>query len=102
MVTRSRNTYSVYILICRDGSYYTGYSSNPDDRFIKHLKGQGARYTRMHKPSSIVYLQRFKTRSAAMKREREIKALTHDEKSNLVQKMTPIAIHKLMLGRRAF
>jgi len=49
------------------------------------MKGQGARYTRMHKPRGIVYLQELETRSAAMKRERQIKSLTHDEKSLLVE-----------------
>ena len=85
MVTKKRESYFVYILLCDNGSYYTGYSTNPASRLIKHMKGQGARYTRMHKPSSIVYLQSLKTRRAAMKRERQIKALTHTEKSHLIE-----------------
>jgi putative endonuclease len=86
MLTRKSGSYFVYILLCNDGSYYTGYSSNPTGRLIKHLKGQGARYTRTHKPRGIVHIQRFKTRGAAMKRERAIKGLTHLEKRNLIEK----------------
>lgn len=78
------DAYFVYVLLCNDGSYYTGYSNDPTNRFIRHVKGRGARYTRMHKPSSIVYLQALKTRSAAMKRERQIKSLTHEQKSHLI------------------
>jgi putative endonuclease len=71
------------MLLCDDGSFYTGYSNNPTSRLLAHMKGQGARYTRMHTPSKIIYLEKHRTRSAAMVREREIKALTHEEKRGL-------------------
>jgi putative endonuclease len=90
MTTRMRESYYVYMLICADGSYYTGYSSNPTLRLVEHMKGQGARYTRMHKPRKIVYLERHKNRSMAMRREREIKALTHKEKRSLARKTSVI------------
>ena len=90
MTTRKQGSYYVYLLLCGDGTYYTGYSSNPSLRLVKHMRGQGARYTRMHKPNSIVYLERFKTRSMAMRREREIKALTHKEKERLAETRTVI------------
>jgi putative endonuclease len=83
-IVARKDSYFVYVLLCNDGSYYTGYSNNPASRLVRHMKGQGARYTRMHKPRGIVYLQEHGTRSAAMKRERQIKALTHAEKSHLV------------------
>jgi len=86
--THSRNekwpSYFVYMLLCDDGSYYTGYTSNVLSRFERHKKGHGARYTRMRQPRKIVYLQQFTTRQAAMKRERQIKALSHGEKQDLV------------------
>lgn len=77
--------YYVYVLLCTDGSYYTGYSSNPAHRLAEHLKGRGARYTRMHKPSKIVYLKRLKTQREAMLRERQIKRLTHEEKRRMIE-----------------
>ena len=75
--------YYVYILLCKDGSYYTGYAKNVKRRVERHKKGQGARYTRMHQPEKIVYVKKFDSRGEAMKREREIKSLTHSKKQRL-------------------
>ena len=85
---RKESSYYVYILLCDDGSYYTGYSNNPAHRLVEHLKGRGARYTRMHRPRRLVYLQQHRTRRAAMVRERRIKALTHEAKRRLIEDAT--------------
>jgi len=77
--------YFVYILHCDDGSYYTGYTRDLTSRLERHRKGHGARYTRMRKPKTIVYFEKLRTRKAAMKRERQIKALTHDKKLELAE-----------------
>ena len=88
--THSRNekrtSYFVYMLLCSDGSYYTGYTSNVLSRFERHKKGHGARYTKMRQPKTIAYLQRFTTRRAAMRRERQMKALSHDQKLDLARR----------------
>ena len=76
--------YYVYILLCKDGSYYTGYAEDVKRRVERHKKGQGARYTRMHEPEKIVYVEEFDSRSETMKREREIKSLSHRKKQRLV------------------
>ena len=76
--------YYVYILLCKDGSYYTGYAGDIKGRVEQHKKGQGARYTRMHKPEKVVYVEEFNSRSEAMKREREIKSLSHSKKQRLI------------------
>ena len=76
--------YYVYILLCKDGSYYTGHAKNVKRRLKQHEKGQGARYTRMHKPEKIVYVEKFNSRSEAMKREQEIKGFSHSKKQKLV------------------
>ena len=75
--------YYVYILLCKDGGYYTGYAKDVNRRVEQHKKGQGARYARMHEPEKIVYVEQFNTRSEAMKREREIKSLSHSKKQRL-------------------
>jgi putative endonuclease len=80
---KRNKSYFVYMLLCNDGSYYTGYTSNVLSRFQRHKKGLGARYTKMRQPKRIVYLQRFATRRAAMKREKQMKTLTHDQKRDL-------------------
>jgi len=77
--------YYVYILLCKDGSYYTGHAKNVKHRIEQHKKGQGARYTRMHEPAKIVYMEEFNSRSDAMKREREIKSFSHSKKQRLVK-----------------
>jgi putative endonuclease len=74
----------VYILLCRDGSFYTGYTKNLDERTRLHASGKGARYTRMHKPKRVAYVELFDSRAKAMKREREIKKLSHQQKLNLI------------------
>ena len=71
------------MLLCDDGSYYTGYTNNEASRFERHEKGFGARYTRIRKPKKVVYVEKFRTRMAAIRREREIKTLSHREKSEL-------------------
>ena len=74
----------VYILICADGSFYTGYTKNIDARTKLHANGKGARYTKMHKPEKVAYVELFDSRAKAMKREREIKKLSHQQKLNLI------------------
>jgi putative endonuclease len=50
----------------------------------QHQNGRGARYTKSHPPKSVAYREQFNTRSAAMKREREIKKLSHQQKESLI------------------
>ena len=74
----------VYILLCRDGSFYTGYTKNLDERTKLHESGKGARYTRMHKPKRVAYVELFDSRAKAMKREKTMKKLSHQQKLNLI------------------
>ena len=76
--------YYVYVILCVDGSFYTGYTKNIDTRIKLHESGKGARYTKMHKPQKIAYLEVFDSRAQAMKREKQIKKLTHQQKLNLI------------------
>ena len=74
----------VYILLCRDGSFYTGYTKNLDERTRLHENGKGARYTKMHKPKQVAYVELFDSRAKAMKREKAIKKMSHQQKLNLI------------------
>jgi putative endonuclease len=78
----------VYILLCTDGSFYTGYTKNIDERTRLHANGKGARYTRTHKPERVAYVELFESRAEAMRREREIKRLSHQQKQNLINSRT--------------
>jgi len=75
--------YYVYVLLCQDGTFYTGYAKNLDARLNMHERGKGARYTKVHKPKKLVYKEEFSTRKEAMRRERQIKKLGHEEKKRL-------------------
>lgn len=80
--------YYVYIILCEGDSFYTGYTKNVKSRFRLHLNGKGARYTRMHKPKSLVYVEEFNSRSEAMKREKRIKKLDQGQKIKLTNSYT--------------
>ena len=77
----------VYILKCADGSLYTGYTVDIEKRIAEH-NGQGeksgAKYTRGRRPVELVYSEKFKTRSEAMKKEAAIKKLKRTEKQKLI------------------
>lgn len=74
----------VYIIQCMDGSFYTGYTKNIDARARLHASGKGARYTKVHKPQKVAYVELCDSRAKAMKRERELKKMTHQQKLNLI------------------
>ena len=75
-----------YILRCADGSLYTGWTNNLEKRIAAHNAGTGGKYTRSHRPVSLVYYETFPTKEEAMKREYEIKQLTRDEKEALIRR----------------
>ncbi|MGD6851613.1 MAG: GIY-YIG nuclease family protein [Candidatus Bathyarchaeia archaeon] len=77
-------SFYVYILQCVDGTYYTGYTKDLDERTKQHENGKGAKYTKSHRPQRVAYVELFGTRSAAMKRERQIKKLSHQQKMALI------------------
>jgi len=74
----------VYVILCEDGSFYTGITKDVDSRMKLHKKGKGARYTRTHKPKKLVYVEECNSRSEAMKRERKLKKLRHDQKLKMI------------------
>lgn len=76
-------SFYVYILLCCDGSFYTGYTKDLDERIKQHETGKGAKYTKSHRPQKIAYVEILDSRSKAMKREREIKKLNHQQKLDL-------------------
>ena len=79
-----RVPYFVYLLACRDGSYYCGYTANLVQRVAAHNAGRGGRYTRSHRPVKLVYSTRCRTQLQAMRREREIKAFSRKQKQALI------------------
>ena len=82
-------TYYTYILRCADGSLYTGYAADPEQRLSTHNKGEGARYTRSRLPVTLVYQETHQSRSQAMVREAEIKKWSRNKKQELISSFIP-------------
>jgi len=74
-----------YIIKCKDGSFYTGITTDLDRRFKEHKEGHGGKYTVSHPPLKIMFFERFENRSEASKRESQIKGWTRKEKEKLVK-----------------
>ena len=72
-----------YILECSDGTYYTGWTTDPERRVSQHNRGVGARYTKTRRPVKLVYLEEQSDKITALKRERAIKALPRKKKMEL-------------------
>jgi putative endonuclease len=73
-----------YILECCDGTYYTGWTTDPERRVKQHNRGTGAKYTRTHRPVRLVYVEPQSDRSTAMRREIAIKRMPHERKTRLI------------------
>ena len=77
-------SWSVYVLRCRDGSLYTGITNNLPRRLRAHRAGRGAAYTRSRLPLRLVYVERRRSRGAALRREAAIKRLPRRQKLSLI------------------
>lgn len=75
----------VYILKCRDKTYYTGYTPDLKRRVKLHNAGKGARYTRARLPVKLVWCKEFKYFKLAFKAEKAVKRLTREQKHKLVK-----------------
>ncbi len=74
------NTWTCYLLECADHTLYCGITNDLNKRIAAHNAGEGAKYTRSRLPVKLVYQEACSDRSAASKREREIKALPRTAK----------------------
>lgn len=74
----------VYLLRCKNGSLYTGITTDVTRRVQEHNEGKGAKYTRLNKPVELVYVERTASRSSALIRELAIKRLKRKVKLELI------------------
>jgi putative endonuclease len=77
----------VYMVCCRDGTYYTGWALNYKERIEKHNNGTGARYTRARCPVILVYLEEYPEKRLAQQREAVLRKLSRSRKQELIKKM---------------
>jgi putative endonuclease len=76
----------VYIILCSDGTLYTGITTDPDRRVDEHNRGGAAKYTASRRPVELKYLETARNRSDASKRELAIKKMSRTEKFTLINK----------------
>ncbi len=76
----------VYIVRCADGTLYTGWTYDVARRVAEHNAGRGAAYTRQRGPVTLVYSEVCPDRSAAMRREEEIKRRGRRYKESLLRR----------------
>lgn len=79
-----RRSFYVYIVQCRDGSFYTGYTPNLKNRIELHNKGRGAKYTRGRSPVELVWYKEYRYFRYAFLEENRIKRLPRAKKEKLV------------------
>jgi predicted GIY-YIG superfamily endonuclease len=84
MKRTGRKDWTVYILRCGDGSLYTGISKDVRARVKQHNEGRGATYTRTRLPVKLLYQQEGLTRSKALIRETQIKAMPRSKKEKII------------------
>ena len=77
--------YFVYILKCKDGSLYTGITTDVKRRFVEHRAGTGGHYTRSRGVVKVLYTEKCKDRGMALKREASIKRMKRVDKLYLIK-----------------
>ena len=77
--------YFVYLLQCKDGSIYTGITTDVTRRFAEHKNKKGGHYTGSRGVLKILYTEKYPTRSEALRREAEIKRWRREKKMELIK-----------------
>ena len=77
---------TVYIVRCADGTFYTGYAMNLEQRCAAHNEGRGARYTAGRRPVTVVYSETCESVGDALRREHALKQLKRSEKEALIER----------------
>lgn len=78
--TQIQNPYYVYLACCANGTLYVGYTKNVEKRIATHNAGRGGHFTRINRPLTLVAYWLCENRKAAMKKERQLKRLSPEEK----------------------
>ncbi len=81
---KKREKWFLYILECRDGSFYTGITNNLERRIQAHQDGRASKFTRTRRPVKLLYHEPCKGRTAALVRECAVKTLPRKKKEALV------------------
>ncbi|MDD5557354.1 MAG: GIY-YIG nuclease family protein [bacterium] len=85
----SSTCWYLYIIRCRDGTWYSGITNNLDQRIRDHNRGRGCRYTKYRWPVRLVYSESFPDRSSALRREARIQRWSRRRKEEMMGIRTP-------------
>ena len=75
----------MYILLCSDGTYYTGSTNDIDERIIQHQAGDGALYTKRRLPVTLLYYEEFPRVDQAFYREKQVQGWRRKKKEALMK-----------------
>ena len=81
--------YFVYLILCKDDSIYTGITTDVRRRLDEHKNAKGGHYTGAKGVKKLLYTEKKRNRSSALKREAEIKSWPREKKLNLIQTGRP-------------
>ena len=87
----SDRTWWVYMVRAQNGHLYTGISTDPQRRFEQHRRGRGARFFNRSPAEALVWHDRCDSHSHALRREREIKALSRPAKEKLITQLDSLS-----------
>ena len=73
-----------YMLRCRGGVLYTGWTNNLEKRVLTHSEGRGGRFTHSHLPVELAWFTCYPDKKEAMRREVQVKRLTREQKEELI------------------
>ena len=76
----------MYILLCEDGSYYTGSTNNLELRLQQHFVGEGANHTKKHPPVKLLYYEEFDKIDEAFYREKQVQGWSRKKKEALIHR----------------
>nr|WP_294232898.1 GIY-YIG nuclease family protein [uncultured Chryseobacterium sp.] len=89
----------LYILLCSDGSYYTGSTNNLECRLAQHQSGKGANHTKKRLPVRLVYYEEYDRIDLAFCREKQIQGWSRRKKEALIKGM-PELLPELAIAYR--
>ena len=75
----------MYILLCADGSYYTGSTIDLERRLEQHQNGEGANHTKKHLPVSLLYYEEYLRIDTAFYREKQVQGWSRKKKEALIE-----------------
>lgn len=89
----------MYILLCADGSYYTGSTNNLERRLAQHQAGEGANHTKKRLPVKLVYYEEYARIDEAFYREKQVQGWSRKKKEALING-TPELLPRLAIAYR--